>query len=66
MQGLFYITKNSMKKKKGDFIVLFALISLGAMLLYTSISVFLGMGMVQDLAYEKAHTADFLYMTNGG
>ncbi len=24
------------------------------------------MGMVQDLAYEKAHTADFLYMTNGG
>ncbi len=46
--------------------MLFALISLGAMLLYTSISVFLGMGMVQDLAYEKAHTADFLYMTNGG
>lgn len=66
MQGLLYITKNSMKKKKGDMMVLFALISLGAMLLYTSISVFLGMDTVQDLAYEKAHTADFLYVTNGG
>lgn len=66
MQGLFYITKNSMKKKKGDMLVLFFLITLGAMLLYTSISVFLGTGQVQDSAYERAHTADFLYMTSEG
>lgn len=46
--------------------VLFALISLGAMLLYSSISVFMGMDMVQDAAYEKAHSADFVYITNGG
>ncbi|MCM1257723.1 MAG: ABC transporter permease [Roseburia sp.] len=66
MQGLYDITKNSMKKKKGDILLLFALISLGAMLLYTSISVSLGTGQMQDLAYERTHTADFFYMANEG
>ncbi len=53
-----------MKKKKGDVVILFFLIALATLLLYTSISVFFGMDKVLDDAYDKAHTADLFYMSN--
>lgn len=65
MKALLFITKQNMKKKKGDVIVLFLLTALAALLFYTSVSVFSGMNTVLDQAYEKAHTADFLYITQG-
>ena len=64
MKSLFFIARQNMKKKKGDTIVFFFLIMLAALLFYTSISVFSGMDQVLDLAYENAHTADLLFMSN--
>ncbi len=64
MRALFFIAIQNMKKKKGDVIVFFLLIALAALLFYTSISVFSGLNKVLDRAYEKAHTADFFYMSN--
>lgn len=62
MQTLFFIAKNNIKKKKGETGVLFFLITLATLLLYTSISVFSGMGTVLDKAYDLAHTPDFLFL----
>ena len=61
MQALIFIAKNNIKKKKGEAGVLFFLITLATLLLYTSISVFSGMGTVLDKAYDSAHTADFMF-----
>ena len=62
MGALLFITKNNLKKKKGDVAVLFFLMALAAVLLYTSISVFSGMNSVLDQAYEKANTADYYFL----
>lgn len=62
MGALLFITKSNLKKKKGDIAVLFFLIALAAVLLYTSISVFSGMNSVLDHAYEKANTADYYFL----
>lgn len=62
MQTLFFIAKNNIKKKKGETGVLFFLITLATLLLYTSISVFSGMGTVLDKAYGLAHTPDLLFL----
>lgn len=64
MKALVFIALQNMKKKKGDTIVFFFLIMLAAVLFYTSISVFLGMDTVLDKAYEKANTADLLFMSS--
>lgn len=64
MKALFFIARQNMRKRKGDTIVFFFLITLATVLLYTSISVFAGLGTVLDQAYEKAHTADLLFMSN--
>lgn len=61
MQTLFFIAKNNIKKKKGETGVLFFLIVLVTLLLYTSISVFSEMGTVLDKAYDSAHTSDFTF-----
>lgn len=66
MYPLFVIAKNNIKKKKGDVAVLFLLIALAVLLLYTSISVLTGVEKVFDQAYEKAHTADFMFLSNVG
>ena len=63
MKALFFIAKQNMKKKKGDVVVLFFLVTLAALLLYTSLSVFMGMNTVLDDAYNKAHSADFFFMS---
>lgn len=62
MRTLLFITWQNIRKKKGDAIVLLCLIALAALLLYTGISVFLEMDTVLEDIYEKAHTADFLYI----
>jgi len=64
MKALFFIAYQNLKKKKGDAVVFFFLIGLAALLLYTSISVFMGMDSILDNAYDNAHTADFFYMSN--
>lgn len=64
MKNLFFIARQNLKKKKGDFFVLFFLITLATLLFYTSISVFLGMDTVVDEVYDKTHTPDFFYMSN--
>ena len=63
MKALFFIAKQNMKKKKGDVVVLFFLVTLAALLLYTSLSVFMGMNTILDDAYNKAHSADFFFMS---
>lgn len=64
MYPLFFIAKSNLKKKKGDVAVLFFLITLAALLLYTSMSVLNGTKHVIETAYENAHTADYFYMSN--
>lgn len=64
VKALFFIAWQNLKKKKGDTVVSFLLITLAALLFYTSISVFSGMGSILDMAYDNAHTADVLYMSN--
>lgn len=64
MKALFFIALQNMKKKKGDTVVFFFLIALATILFYTSISVFSGMDKVLDTAYDSAHSADFLFMSN--
>ncbi|MCI8410265.1 MAG: FtsX-like permease family protein [Lachnospiraceae bacterium] len=62
MQALIFIAKNNIKKKKGETGVLFFLIALATLLLYTSISVFSEMGTVLDKAYDSAHTCDYMFL----
>ena len=64
MYPLFFISKNNLRKKKGDVVVLLFLIALVAFLLYMSVSVLTGTEKVLNTAYENAHTADFLFLTN--
>ena len=66
MEALWFITWNNIKKKKRDIGVLFFLIALAALLLYTSVSVFAGLNGILDAASERAHTADLLYITGEG
>ena len=64
MKALVFIALQNMKKKKGDTFVFFFLIALAVVLLYTSISVFLGLDVVLDRTYERAHTADLFFMSS--
>lgn len=66
MEALWFISGNNIKKKKRDIAVLFFLIALAALLLYTSISVFAGLNSMLDQAYDRAHTADLIYITSQG
>ncbi len=66
MGALFFITRNNIKKKKRETAVLFFLIVLAALLLYTSVSVFAGINGILDAAYERAHTADLLFVARQG
>ncbi|MBD5531359.1 MAG: ABC transporter permease [Lachnospiraceae bacterium] len=66
MEALWFIIWNNMKKKKRDVVVLFFLIALAALFLYVSVSVFAGLNSTLDAAYERAHTADLIYITSQG
>lgn len=64
MYALFFIAWKNLKKKKAEAAVLFFLIMLAAVLLYVSISGLTGIDNVLDTAFENAHTADYLLITN--
>ncbi len=64
MEAYWFIIRNNIKKKKRDVAVLVFLIALAALLLYTSVSVFAGMNTMLDRAYDRAHTADLIYICN--
>lgn len=64
MYSLFFIAKNNLRKKKNDVIVLLLLIALAAFLFYNSVLVLNGINRVLDTAYEKAHTADMILITD--
>ena len=66
MEALWFIIWNNIKKKKKDVVVLFFLIALAALFLYVSVSVFAGLNGTLDAAYERAHTADLIYITSQG
>ena len=63
MYRSFFIAKNNLKKKKGDAMVLSALIAIAALLLYVSLHASMNMGKVVDQLYEICQTADW-YMLN--
>lgn len=63
MYPLFFIAKNNMKRRKGEVCVIFFLMALAVMFLYTSGAVLTGTRRVVDDAYKKSHAADFLYVS---
>lgn len=64
MNGSFFIALNNLKKKKSEGAVIFFMAALAALLLYTGISVLAGMRHVLDDCRMRAHTADFMYVTD--
>lgn len=64
MKSLIFIAWQNIKRKRGDTAVFFFLIALATLLLFISTSVFFGLEQVLDNAYERAHTADLLYISN--
>lgn len=59
----FFIARNNLKKKKGDAVVLSALIAIAVLLLYVSIHAFSNMERVLDDLYDRCRVADW-YMLN--
>ncbi len=60
MNSLFFIAKNNIKKHKGEVAIIFALIFIAAVLLFTSLSLILsGSNMIKECD-EKYHVADLL------
>lgn len=64
MSVLLLIVKHNLKKKKGEVFILFILITLASLLLYTSISVLSNLNSVIDSAYDKMNTPDLFYLSN--
>lgn len=65
MYALWFIAKQNLKRKKGDIAVLFFLIVLATILLYTSISVLTGIEEVISGACDRSNAADFIVISNG-
>ena len=63
MYRSFFIARNNLKKKKGDAMVLSALIAIAVLLLYVSIQAFANMGKIVDNLYDQCQAADW-YMLN--
>ena len=62
MNSLFFIAKNNIKKHKGEVAIIFALIFIAAVLLFTSLSLILsGSNMIKECD-EKYHVADLLVL----
>jgi len=64
MYSLLFIAANNIKKKKSNSVILLCLVSLSVLLLYVSISILTNSGKVMDMAYEKAHSADYYFMSS--
>ncbi len=63
MNRLWMIAKNNMKKQKGDMITLFILTLLSAFMLFTAVSVMVGMDKVMDDALVKINGASVFMIT---
>ena len=65
MNSLFFIAKNNIKKHKGEAAIIFALIFIAALLLFSSLSLMLsGSNTIRDCD-EKYHIADLMAMSAG-
>ena len=65
MYPLFFIAKNNIKKHKGEVAILFALIFLSALLMFSSISLILSGDKTMYECEEKYHSSDlFVGVTN--
>ena len=60
MYSLFFIAKNNIKKHKGEVAILFALIFLASLLLFSSITLILAGDKAMAACTEKYHTSDLV------
>lgn len=65
MYSLFFIAKNNIKKHKGEVAILFALIFLAALLLFSSLSLMLSESEIINECDRKYHISDLLFFTSG-
>lgn len=63
MYRLLFISKNNLKKKKGDVVVLAFLTMLAVALLYMSITAMTNTGKILNQVYEQTNGADFIFIT---
>lgn len=64
MYPLFFIAKNNIKKHKGEVAILFALIFLSAVLMFSSISLILSGDKTMKECEEKYHSSDLYVCVN--
>lgn len=64
--NLFLIVKSNLKKKKSSIILLFVLITIATMLLYTGLSVITNVGNFLDEKNENKNGADLVVISNQG
>ena len=64
MRPIFFITRNNVKKQKGDMFILFLLTFVSAFLIFSSLSILLGAGKVQETAKEAMNGADVQIFTS--
>ena len=60
MNSLFFIAKNNIKKHKGEVAILFALIFISALLLFSSLSLMMSATNTINECDEKYHVADLM------
>ena len=65
MNSLFFIAKNNIKKHKGEVAILFALIFISALLLFSSLSLMLSASNTLKQCDEKYHVADLFAFAPG-
>ncbi|MBO4449338.1 MAG: hypothetical protein J5777_02010, partial [Clostridiales bacterium] len=65
MNSLFFIAKNNIKKHKGEAAIIFALIFIAAILLFSSLSLMLSGSNTIKECDEKYHIADLMAFTPG-
>ena len=65
MNSLFFIAKNNIKKHKGEVAILFALIFISALLLFSSLSLIMSASNTIKECDEKYHVADLMAFANG-
>ena len=64
MYPLYFISRNNMKKKKGNIAVILLLIALATLLLYVSVSLLTSTGKVLDTLHEDTHAADWFCVSS--
>ncbi len=65
MNSLFFIAKNNIKKHKGEVAILFALIFIAALLLYSSLSLIMSAGNIIRQCDDNYHVSDLMAFAPG-